>query len=798
MTITNKKIVILFAIIAAISAGSLLTAIKAQAIEYPPNPTDITAIINNSGENTGTAIATVTNGSNRTVKVNFQAYKMFIERNEPGWLDAQVLFGTQTIELPKKQTIQMSVQVPNCKYQLDIYTGRTLSAPGGRDQDSILMAWHVSPKPVCVDTPTTLTCSPSNQNVDINQSANFSATGGNGTYNWSASIGSDHGNPASGTGTNFSTSYSTAGQKTVTVSSGSETVGCSVTVNNPPVTELSCAPQTQTINVGDIAVFSAQGGNGNYNWTSPGAPSTGVGVNFSSAFSSAGVKTVSVTDGAQTKQCSVTVNEVAQNLTCSPSSQTGNINDYLTFTAQGGSGSYNWSVYDGTPNIGAGSSFVTKFSTSGNKTITVISGSKTATCSASINTAVCVQPTAYVTAATNVTQNSATINAFVDPQGKTATYYFEYGVSQSYGYTTNSQTISSPQNVTFSVYGLQQNTTYYYRLVVQSECGNNQTQSMSFTTTGTYNPPQQQIYCNPQNQNVNVNDWVNFNATGGNGTYYWYTSGDASPMSGSGSSFGTRFSYNGTKIITVSSSNGGSAQCTVTVNTQQQYQNFQITKNVLNRTLGQTAYVPNVKAQAQDMVEFEIRVQTNGYNNYNNNNYNNNYYNNQVLVRDTLPYGLTYVSGSTRVNGSQVADGITQGSGIYLNNNYGNQEQVIRFLATVNQGQISGTLTNQVSATMNGDTRSAYASLNIDPRGTVLGAADIVTGPEDTLPVVLILGFLSALIAYYFMYHRKNASPKFNFASGITAELPIAEPKKKTEFEKMLERIRAEEKSPDA
>jgi len=73
MTITNKKIVIFFAIIAAISAGSLLTAIKAQAIEYPPNPTDITAIINNSGENTGTAIATVTNGSNRTVKVNFQA-----------------------------------------------------------------------------------------------------------------------------------------------------------------------------------------------------------------------------------------------------------------------------------------------------------------------------------------------------------------------------------------------------------------------------------------------------------------------------------------------------------------------------------------------------------------------------------------------------------------------------------------------------------------------------------------------------------------------------------------------------
>lgn len=793
MTNNYKKITGLAIVLSAIVfAGAFVTQANAAVCSGLTGQIASTY----SGSQTSTATAT-NNSTDCTAQITFAAYKVFVTPGNPGWLDTQVLFDSQTLTLAPGETKSFSVSIPTCYAQLDVYEGpvqpHLSDAAAGFPGQNLLAYKFANTSNLCTNT-NPLACSPANQTVDINQPANFSATGGNGTYNWSTNIGSDYGNPASGTGTNFSTSYSTAGQKTVTVSSGSETASCSVTVSNPPTTELSCAPQTQTINIGDIAVFSATGGNGNYNWTSPGAPSAGIGANFSSAFSSAGVKTVTVTDGTQTKQCSVTVNEVEQNLTCSPSSQTGNINDYLTFTAQGGSGSYNWSVYDGTPNIGTGSSFVTRFSTSGNKTITVISGSKTATCSASINTAVCVQPTAHVIAATNVSQNSATINGFIDPQGKSATYYFEYGTSQSYGYTTNSQTISSPQNVTFSVYGLQQNTTYYYRLVVQSECGNNQTQSTSFITTGTYNPPQQQVYCNPQNQNVNVNDWVNFNATGGNGTYSWYTSQDASPYSGSGSNFGTRFSYNGTKIVTVSSANGGSAQCTVTVNTQQQYQNFQITKNVLNRTLGQTVYVQNVEAQAQDMVEFEIRVQMNGYNSGNNNNY----YNNQVLVRDTLPYGLTYVQGSTRVNGGQVADGITQGSGIYLNNNYGNQEQIIRFLATVNQGQISGTLTNQVSATMNADTRSAYASVNIRPRGTVLGAADIVTGPEDTLPIVLTLGFISAFIAYYFMYNRKNSSPKLNFASVVTEEIPATKPKERTEFEKMLERIRAEEKSPDA
>jgi len=75
----------------------------------------------------------------------------------------------------------------------------------------------------------TLTCSPSNQTRDINQTANFSANGGTGSYSWSTSNSSNN----SGSGKNFSTSYFTSGSKTVKVTSGSQTANCGVYVNPP-------------------------------------------------------------------------------------------------------------------------------------------------------------------------------------------------------------------------------------------------------------------------------------------------------------------------------------------------------------------------------------------------------------------------------------------------------------------------------------------------------------------------------------------------------------------------------------
>lgn len=84
--------------------------------------------------------------------------------------------------------------------------------------------------------PTPLVCTPPNQTVAIGVAANMSATGGTGTYSWSAPGGSN----ATGAGATFSTAYATAGSYTVTVSSGAQTATCNVSVPQPPPVN-SCA-----------------------------------------------------------------------------------------------------------------------------------------------------------------------------------------------------------------------------------------------------------------------------------------------------------------------------------------------------------------------------------------------------------------------------------------------------------------------------------------------------------------------------------------------------------------------------
>ncbi len=176
--------------------------------------------------------------------------------------------------------------------------------------------------------------------------------------------------------------------------------------------------------------------------------------------------------------------------------------------------------------------------------------------------------------------------------------------------------------------------------------------------------------------------------------------------------------------------------------------NFQITHGILNRSLSQYGYVNSVEAQAGDIVEFEIRIQTNNYQTYQNSG---------TLVadlRDTLPSELTYLTGSTKVNGYTVVDGITS-VGIYLNNFYPGQEQVVKFSAMVNSNLYSETLTNQILATMNGSTQTSSSYVVIRSRGTVLGAADIVTGDDGTLPMAVFFGLMVSMPVYYFLFYRK-------------------------------------------
>ena len=74
------------------------------------------------------------------------------------------------------------------------------------------------------------------------------------------------------------------------------------------------------------------------------------------------------------------------------------------------------------------------------------------------------------------------------------------------------------------------------------------------------------VSCSPDPASTTVNTDVTLNASGGTGSYSWDASlnVDATPQSGSGSSFTVRYSSSGTKTVTVTS--GSLDTCTVTVN----------------------------------------------------------------------------------------------------------------------------------------------------------------------------------------------------------------------------------------
>lgn len=98
--------------------------------------------------------------------------------------------------------------------------------------------------------------------------------------------------------------------------------------------------------------------------------------------------------------------------------------------------------------------------------------------------------------ATNIQDSSATVNGYVSSNsnyyncsyyscGGSYSYYFQYGTSQ-YGLTSQTQTLSGTYGSPVTAYltGLNQNQTYYFRLVAYNNYGTNYGSTLSFVTSG--------------------------------------------------------------------------------------------------------------------------------------------------------------------------------------------------------------------------------------------------------------------------------------------------------------------------
>ena len=315
-----------------------------------------------------------------------------------------------------------------------------------------------------------------------------------------------------------------------------------------------------------------------------------------------------------------------------------------------------------------------------------------------------------------------------------------------------------------------QTTTYYINCTGQN--GQNVSAQTTVFVNDNYNLPTVNLTASPTNVNSGQQSNLSWNSQ--NATTCYATAG-GNNWSGNQNLNGSSVVYptfTTTYTITCTNQYGQATDTeTITVNNYGggTARNLQVTKSALNRNLNQSTYSNSVEGQGLDVVEFEIRVRnidnTSG----------------SVNVQDILPQELYYVPNSTSVNGINVADGIT-GGGLSLGTLNANEEKIIRFRAVIFAGSAQKFVTNQVNATMNSGVQNAYATIQIKNRGQVLGAADIVTGPENPVPWVLSLGLLVS-VAFYF------AAFKFHV---IKLAGPVLTP-----YEKMIYSLRSEEKAPD-
>ncbi len=474
MSHPRRSVIVLTAVVlttvATLVAGGFSLGSTAQADSFVNAPACSASAV--TGQINGNDTATIMSHQVVPCTVGFASYEMYRNIGDLHWIDDQKLYDVTYTTLQPGQTVTLSVSKPSCRYQIDLFVGSVQTPPeyggklidadfGHRDRALCGQAptptpspsWTPTPTPSHTPTPTpshtptptpsTLVhCAPAAQNITVNTTAHFTASGGSGIYLWDA----PDALPDGWYGNDFQPIYTTTGAHSVTVTSpgSSNTATCAVYVqaatptptpswtptptptpyNNP----VSCFPSYQEVTRGQTATLSVSGGTGSYTWSAAnGDPSYGYAQSFSTRYwdySQYGqTHVVTVQSGSYSAGCLVRVLESYTptptpytNLYCTPSYQTVANGQYVTFSAHGGTGSYTWSAANGDPSYGYAQSFSTRY-WDGNQygtshTLTVTSGNQTANCTVQVqgNSIVTPTPTPYTNQYLSITKYGKNIS----------------------------------------------------------------------------------------------------------------------------------------------------------------------------------------------------------------------------------------------------------------------------------------------------------------------------------------------------------------------------------------------------
>jgi len=92
------------------------------------------------------------------------------------------------------------------------------------------------------------------------------------------------------------------------------------------------------------------------------------------------------------------------------------------------------------------------------------------------------EPQALTHPASDITIDTVNLNGTVYANGFNTTYYFQYGTTTNYGSSTPTDAVSSNSSVTAVISGLNENTTYHYRLIATNGQGTSYGSDQTFQT----------------------------------------------------------------------------------------------------------------------------------------------------------------------------------------------------------------------------------------------------------------------------------------------------------------------------